>query len=76
MQDAANVGTQGGVAVNIYKVGQVWERDGLRREIVGESNGSQKIVWRRPPDGAIKTTWCQTWLDWASKATLVGEGKQ
>ncbi len=62
--------------MTIYKVGQVWERDGLRREIVGESNGNQKIEWRRPPRGAIKTTWCAEWRNWASKATLVDEGKQ
>ena len=74
--------------MTIYKVGQVWERDGLRREIVAVNMGGNRftdstenlktyyILWRRPPKGAERpAAWCSTWFDWASRATLVDEGK-
>lgn len=66
-----------------YKVGQVWERDGKQREIVELiTRGGIKrqevdrisvfnIRWARPgKKPANRYTWCGTWNEWASKATL------
>ncbi len=78
--------------MTIYKVGQVWERNDRRREIVLINEGANwlgtgnkrdsteglrtfYLHWRRPGGGKINQAWCSTWFEWASKATLVDEGK-
>lgn len=53
--------------------GQVWERDGKRREVVRVDDcGSGFFVsWCRPGTAKVRECWCSTWDEWASKATLV-----
>lgn len=75
-----------------YRVGQVYERDGKRREIarirvwgkgggytmpafVAPTSSSYELDWKRPGASPLKKCWCATWMAWASKATLVKEGK-
>lgn len=63
--------------MNTPQVGDVWEKNGKRRKVTkiepGALRGTFDLWWnnRKQP------TWCSTWNEWASKATLVErDGKQ
>lgn len=70
------------------KVGQVWERDGRQREVMGFSRIDSLsvfdrpvpmgnfVVWRKPPSGALRRCWCATWAEWVSKARLVRDSAE
>lgn len=53
--------------------GQVYERDGLRREVVDVQMQvcGVCIVWIASNGGQPCSCWPRTWNEWASKATLV-----
>lgn len=71
----------------VYRVGQVWERDRQRREIVRIVTGygtltehqdttdlrgkGYDIVWRRKVGAAERSCWCATWEAWVAKASEV-----
>lgn len=54
-------------------IGDVFERDGKRREVVGIDPQPGMIHWRRPgkPAPNVKQCWCVTWQEWVAKAKLV-----
>lgn len=72
----------------LFRVGQVWERDGRQREIVKIEDSvfglvdcatalSRYDIWWKRPSGKEPEwgTWCTTWNNWASKATLVKDAQ-
>lgn len=62
--------------IELPKVGQVWQRDKLRREIVSVEKRSEYkndyyVTWRRPGYEKTYTTWLKYWRQWRNKAALV-----
>ena len=61
------------------KVGQIWERDGLRRVIVDVKKISDfkendyDVVWNRENGGKIYIIWLPYWYRWSKKARLVDQ---
>lgn len=71
--------------MRIPKKGEVWERDGQSRVVVGtcssfgfeienpnESSGFY-VVWKRTCGGDFRRTWSTSWKSWAKKATVDGK---
>lgn len=71
--------------MTVYRSGQIWERDGKRREIVAIRTGASgpyhgstegltgyELQWRRDAfDFKSRWTWFTTWRAWAKGAELV-----
>lgn len=58
------------------KIGQIWIRDKLKREIVDIKKRSGRendynIIWRRPGEERKFVIWLPYWKQWCSKAVLV-----
>lgn len=54
------------------KAGEIYERDGKQREVVGVSpiGEGYGVFWRKPGATSTKQCWCSTWEAWVSKATV------
>lgn len=70
--------------MTVYRVGQIWQRDGKRREIVAIKTGAidpyhgstdgltgYEILWQRCLGEAGGWCWGGTWRAWARGAELV-----
>jgi len=59
------------------KVGEIWIKNGLEREIVDVVFRSRNkpndydVVWRRPDEHKKHTIWLPYWTNWVSSAELV-----
>lgn len=72
--------------MTVYRVGQIWELDGKRREIVAIRTGIDgryhrstegltrySILWQRDMFGTGGCCWNTGWQRWAKGAKLVGD---
>jgi len=62
--------------IEIPKIGQVWIRDGLKREIVdvkfyGRHCKDYDVTWKRPGSEKLTTVWLRNWKTWRNKASMV-----
>ena len=58
------------------KIGQIWQRGKLKREVVGIKKRSDRyndydIIWRRPGTEKTFVIWLPYWKQWRNKAALV-----
>lgn len=62
--------------MNDPKAGEIYERDGLQREVTSVDPSGMNILWRRPGKQKETLCWISTWRVWVSKAVLKSEETQ
>ncbi len=56
------------------RIGEVWERDGRRREVVGVSTRDPRIVaWKSPSLKYEHQCYLTTWAEWVAGARRIAE---